>query len=67
MSSGRSVGPMNGIGWAVWQMQNGERVCRPGWDGKGMWVYLKRAAPVIEAGRQVGIMFDHVVMTRLLS
>lgn len=31
---------MNGIGWAVKEMQNGERVCRAGWNGKGMFLFL---------------------------
>ena len=31
---------MNGIGWAVKQMQDGLRVCRAGWNGKGMFVFL---------------------------
>ena len=31
------------IGWAVEQMQDGERVCRSGWNGKGMYVYLIRS------------------------
>jgi hypothetical protein len=29
------------IGWAVKQMHNGERVCRSGWNGKGMHVALQ--------------------------
>lgn len=31
---------MNGIGWAVKEMQNGNRVCRAGWNGKGMFLFL---------------------------
>lgn len=31
---------MNGIGWAVKEMQNGEKVRRAGWNGKGMWISL---------------------------
>lgn len=31
---------MNGIGWAVKQMRNGSRVCRAGWNGKGMFLFL---------------------------
>lgn len=31
---------MNGIGWAVKQMHDGQRVCRAGWNGKGMWIAL---------------------------
>ena len=30
----------NGIGWAVKQMQDGARVCRAGWNGNGMFVFL---------------------------
>lgn len=32
---------MKGIGWAIKQMQNGSRVSRSGWNGKGMWVALQ--------------------------
>ena len=32
---------MNTIGWAVKQMQDGKRVCRSGWNGKGMWLELQ--------------------------
>lgn len=31
----------NGIGWAVKEMQNGGRVRRAGWNGKGMWLALQ--------------------------
>lgn len=31
---------MNGIGWAVKKMQNGDRVERAGWNGKGMFIFL---------------------------
>lgn len=34
---------MNGIGWAVKQMQDGKKVCRGGWNGKGMFVVLMSA------------------------
>jgi Protein of unknown function (DUF2829) len=33
---------MNGIGWAVKEMDNGGRVQRAGWNGKGMWLALQR-------------------------
>ncbi len=29
------------FGWAIKQMQNGARVQRAGWNGKGMHVYLE--------------------------
>lgn len=32
---------MNGIGWAVKQMQFGLRVQRDGWNGKGMYLMLQ--------------------------
>jgi len=28
------------IGWAVDQMRKGEKVARPGWNGKGMWIMI---------------------------
>lgn len=33
---------MQGIGWAVKQMDHGLRVRRRGWNGKGMWLALQR-------------------------
>lgn len=30
-----------GIGEAVEQMRNGNRVCRSGWNGKNMWLKLQ--------------------------
>ena len=32
-----------GIGWAVKQMQDGQKVCREGWNGKGMFIVLMSA------------------------
>ena len=32
---------MDGIGFAVKQMQAGKRVRREGWNGKGMWIALQ--------------------------
>ena len=29
------------IGWAVEAMNEGMRVCRPGWNGKNMWVAIQ--------------------------
>lgn len=31
----------HGIGWAVKQMRDGARVCRSGWNGKGMWLEIQ--------------------------
>lgn len=33
---------MNGIGWAVKQLQDGQKVCRAGWNGKNMYLALQR-------------------------
>lgn len=30
-----------GIGWAVKELHNGNRVRRAGWNGKGMWLALQ--------------------------
>lgn len=30
-----------GIGWAVKELHNGNRVRRTGWNGKGMWLALQ--------------------------
>lgn len=38
------MGEGEGIGWAVKQMQNGSRVRRAGWNGKGMFVFLVPAS-----------------------
>lgn len=32
---------MNGIGWAVKEMQNGGKVQRSGWNGKNMYLMLE--------------------------
>lgn len=34
-----------GIGWAIKEMQNGNKVCRTGWNGKGMWLVLQKGYP----------------------
>lgn len=37
--------PGAGIGWAVKQMQDGQRVCRAGWNGKGMYLAYQPGYP----------------------
>lgn len=32
---------MNGIGWAIKQMQNGSRIAREGWNGPGQYLELQ--------------------------
>lgn len=60
---------MNGIGWAVKQMQNGSRVRRAGWNGKGMWLILvpgsqgltvDEGRPLAQAGLPVGQKFNYL-------
>lgn len=48
-----------GIGWAVKQLQNGERVRRAGWNGKGMWLAL-----VNPTGPIVGVMSERAGLPR---
>lgn len=35
----------NGIGWAVDETRNGQRVHRAGWNGKGMWLAYQEGYP----------------------
>ena len=32
---------MADFGWALDQLRAGRRVCRSGWNGKGMWIELQ--------------------------
>ena len=32
---------LQGIGWAIKQMYDGQRVTRRGWNGRGMWLALQ--------------------------
>lgn len=34
----------HGIGWAVKQLQDGAKLTRAGWNGKGMFIYLVRGS-----------------------
>lgn len=46
---------MNGIGWAVKQLQNGNKVQRAGWNGKGMFLLLIPGSTfTIDAERPMG-------------
>lgn len=29
------------FGWALMQLKQGKRVCREGWNGRGMWLELQ--------------------------
>jgi hypothetical protein len=46
---------MNTIGWAVKEMQNGARVRRSGWNGKGMYLFLVPGSRfLVSADRPMG-------------
>lgn len=32
---------VNDFGWAIRELKTGNRVCREGWNGKGMWLELQ--------------------------
>jgi hypothetical protein len=38
---------MRTIGWAVKEMQDGARVRREGWNGKGMWLAIEHPRPIL--------------------
>lgn len=40
----------NGFGWAIKQMQNGAKVCRSGWNGKGMFLLLIPGSTFVVSG-----------------
>lgn len=33
--------PVRNFGWALDLLKSGEKVCRSGWNGKGMWLKLQ--------------------------
>ncbi len=39
-SAGEAKRGMPDFGWALDRLREGKRVCRSGWNGKGMWLYL---------------------------
>lgn len=39
---GVGASEFRGIGWAVKRLQNGGKVAREGWNGKGLWLELQR-------------------------
>jgi hypothetical protein len=47
---------MNGIGWAVKQLQNGSKVARSGWNGKGMSLELQ----VPDAGSKMTLPYVYI-------
>lgn len=39
------------FGWALTQLRLGQRVTRPGWNGKGLWLWLVGEWAVMDAGK----------------
>lgn len=39
------LGVMKDFGWALGRLRNGRKVCRKGWNGKGMWIVLQEGYP----------------------
>lgn len=37
--------PERGFEWALQQLRQGKKVCRSGWNGKGMYVVYQKAYP----------------------
>lgn len=53
---------MHTIGWAVKEMKAGNRVCRTGWNGNGMWLmYVDDWEPAGHAGQMIR---DHKLVPR---
>jgi hypothetical protein len=46
-------GHPHGIGWAVKMMQDGHRVARAGWNGRGMYLFLHSSNQVHETAHVV--------------
>ena len=43
-------GKMNGIGWAVKQMQDGQKVTRASWNAPGQWIALEPLGATLNLG-----------------
>jgi hypothetical protein len=48
---------MNGIGWAVKQMQDGQLVGRKGWNGKGMFIFLVSGSQFVVNRAPLNVIF----------
>lgn len=59
-----ATAPLHDIGWAVRAMRNGKKVCRAGWNGKGMWLSLVPASsPPMEPTRLAYVQMYTAQMT----
>lgn len=46
---------MSSIGWAIAELKNSKRVCRSGWNGRGMYLFLVPGSTfTVEAERPMG-------------
>ena len=45
---------MQTFGWALKQMQNGARVARSGWNGKGMWIAMTPSSVIEKRDARAG-------------
>lgn len=48
---------MNGIGWAVKELQNGNLVRRSGWNGKGMFLLLVAGSKFVVNRAPLNVIF----------
>lgn len=50
---------LHGIGWAIKQLQDGQRVRRRGWNGKGMFLILVPGSRItVTPGRPLASAFE---------
>lgn len=55
-----SAQQLQDIGWAVKQLWNGDKVCRAGWNGRGMSLELQR--PDANSKMTLPYVFMHTVL-----
>lgn len=50
---------IQGIGWAVKQLQNGSKVRRSGWNGKGQYlIFVPGSSIIVSEGRPLASVFQ---------
>ena len=47
---------VNGFGWAIFQLKQGKKLARAGWNGKGMFLYYVPEAEYPASGNKLGTM-----------
>lgn len=50
----------NGIGWAVKQLWNGQKVCRSGWNGKNMFLALRKPSDAHVPGSEMTLPYVYM-------